>query len=279
MSDSLNDQDLEGCALWIKEDPSHLVSRWSFFRRWLPAVLMAAAVLVLIVVMAVTSAKTSNRLWSSEQKVSDLGDLVNSLKASVQQTEESVKGTQQLQLDVKNNKDHLTSVMESLKQLSVLKSLSRNVASLKCSLQLIINNSSAGQCCPLDWISFGSNCYHFSTEFLSWNKSKDWCQNQDAHLVILNSDQEWDFVTKHSIPGAYWVGLTDGRTGRWEWVNQTPYRMERRRWSPGQPDSWTGHGFGAGDEDCAHLNSKGCLNDLHCNIQLNFICQKRSLHS
>ncbi|KAF7231736.1 asialoglycoprotein receptor 2-like [Nothobranchius furzeri] len=114
--------------------------------------------------------------------------LLNSCFLSVP---ESVKETQQLQLDVKNNKDHLTSVMESLKQLSVLKSLSRNVASLKCSLQLIINNSSSGQCCPLDWISFGSNCYHFSTEFLSWNKSKDWCENQDAHLVILNSDQEW----------------------------------------------------------------------------------------
>lgn len=26
----------------------------------------------------------------------------------------------------------------------------------------------------------------------------------------------------------YWVGLTDGRTGKWEWVNQTPYIMNRR---------------------------------------------------
>uniref|UniRef100_A0A1A7Z146 Asialoglycoprotein receptor 1 n=1 Tax=Iconisemion striatum TaxID=60296 RepID=A0A1A7Z146_9TELE len=279
MSDSLYDQDLEGCALWIKEDPSHLASWWSRFRRWLLPVLMAAAVLVLIVVMAATNVSTSNRLWSSEQRVSDLGDMVDTLKASLQQTEESVKQTQQLQLDVKSNKDHLTSVVDSLKQLSVLNSLSRNVASLKCSVQLIINNSSAGHCCPLDWISFGSNCYRFSTEFLSWNKSKEWCENQDAHLVVLNSDQEWDFVTKHSIPGVYWVGLTDGRTGRWEWVNQTPYRMERRRWSPGQPDSWTGHSLGPGDEDCAQLNQDGRLNDLHCNIDLNFICQKSSLNS
>lgn len=26
----------------------------------------------------------------------------------------------------------------------------------------------------------------------------------------------------------YWVGLTDERTGHWEWVNQTPYVMNRR---------------------------------------------------
>lgn len=26
----------------------------------------------------------------------------------------------------------------------------------------------------------------------------------------------------------HWVGLTDERTGEWEWVNQTPYVMNRR---------------------------------------------------
>ncbi len=37
-----------------------------------------------------------------------------------------------------------------------------------------------------------------------------------------------DFVTGRTIPGLFWVGLSDWRTGRWEWVNQTPYVMERR---------------------------------------------------
>ena len=37
-----------------------------------------------------------------------------------------------------------------------------------------------------------------------------------------------DFVISRSSGTFYWIGLTDGRTGNWEWVNQTPYVMNRR---------------------------------------------------
>lgn len=37
-----------------------------------------------------------------------------------------------------------------------------------------------------------------------------------------------DFVTRFSAGSFYWVGLTDEKSGRWEWVNQTPYVMNRR---------------------------------------------------
>lgn len=36
------------------------------------------------------------------------------------------------------------------------------------------------------------------------------------------------FVIHHTMGTFYWVGLTDERTGHWEWVNQTPYVMNRR---------------------------------------------------
>lgn len=51
-----------------------------------------------------------------------------------------------------------------------------------------------------------------------------------------------------------------------------------RRWRPGQPDSWTGHEFGHGDEDCAHLHNDGRLNDLHCLTRLRFVCQMHRQH-
>uniref|UniRef100_A0A3P9PGL8 C-type lectin domain-containing protein n=1 Tax=Poecilia reticulata TaxID=8081 RepID=A0A3P9PGL8_POERE len=133
---------------------------------------------------------------------------------------------------------------------------------------LCVPGSSTGPCCPPDWTRFGSDCYFFSQQQLNWNQSQSWCERKSAHLVILHSDQEWDFVTKKSVPLLYWVGLTDWRTGRWEWVNQTPYSIERRRWVPGQPDAWTGHGMGPEDEDCAHLHSNGRLNDIHCSTGL-----------
>uniref|UniRef100_A0A4W6CTL4 C-type lectin domain-containing protein n=1 Tax=Lates calcarifer TaxID=8187 RepID=A0A4W6CTL4_LATCA len=192
-------------------------------------------------------------------------------------------------------------------------SLSKNVALLKCSLERIINNSTSTEphhhsiitarlhtpvhlftclsvcvpvclsgsredgCCPLDWKLFGSSCYFFSASTLSWNKSRDWCESHQSHLIILTNDKEWDFVTHQTIPELFWVGLSDGRTGRWEWVNQNPYTIDRRRWVPGQPNSWTGHGLGPGDEDCAHLHRSGRLNDAHCSKPMRYICQKHSL--
>uniref|UniRef100_A0AAX7U3I8 C-type lectin domain-containing protein n=1 Tax=Astatotilapia calliptera TaxID=8154 RepID=A0AAX7U3I8_ASTCA len=140
-----------------------------------------------------------------------------------------------------------------------------------------LSGSTTGGCCPVGWTVFESNCYFFSSDSQSWTGSRDWCETQQAHLVILRNDKEWDFVTRNTIPQLYWIGLSDSRTGRWEWVNQTPYRIERRRWGPGQPDSWTGHGLG-GDEDCAHLHSDGRLNDHHCSARFRFICQKHSLN-
>ncbi|KAF3698358.1 C-type lectin domain family 10 member A C-type lectin superfamily member 14 Macrophage lectin 2 [Channa argus] len=221
--------------------------------------------------------KTLNRLWSVEKSVSNLTE---SLSAAQQLTKDTAKDVYRLKFAVENNKDQLTSVSEALKQISALDTISRTVATLKCSLERLIRNASTIEgCCPLGWDLFGTSCYMFSKTALNWNDARDWCNGHESHLVILNTDEEWDFVTRHSLGTFYWIGLTDERTGKWEWVNQTPYIMNRRRWKPGQPDSWTEHGLGPGDEDCAHLHDDGRLNDLHCTITLRYICQRHSQRS
>uniref|UniRef100_A0A087YEH2 C-type lectin domain-containing protein n=1 Tax=Poecilia formosa TaxID=48698 RepID=A0A087YEH2_POEFO len=232
---------------------------------------------------------------------------MESLNASLQQSYESIKDLHHLQWSIQENKDRLASVSAALQQLAVLDSLSRTVDGLKCSLEQIVSNdtstlsrlwsvekalsnqtewlmsvqrlakgsvSVSDGCCPLGWETFGSSCYLFSRSALSWHEARDWCNGHESHLVILMSDEEWDFVTRLSAGSFYWVGLTDEKSGRWEWVNQTPYVMNRRRWKPGQPDSWTGHGLGPGDEDCAHIHNDGRLNDLHCSTRLRYICQR-----
>ncbi|XP_034424814.1 C-type lectin domain family 10 member A-like isoform X1 [Hippoglossus hippoglossus] len=221
--------------------------------------------------------KTSNRLWSVEKRVSNLSNVIESLSASLQNAQETAKEVQLLHSTVE---DQLTSVSEALKQLSVIDSLSRSLTSIKCSLEQIINNSSHVEgCCPLGWDFFQTSCYLFSKTSMTWHAARDWCNGHESHLVILTTDEEWDFVTSQSRGAFYWIGLTDEREGHWEWVNQTPYVMNRRRWRPGQPDSWTGHNLGPGDEDCAHLHSDGHLNDIHCSSRLRYICQRHSQHS
>ncbi|XP_070711384.1 C-type lectin domain family 10 member A-like isoform X2 [Pempheris klunzingeri] len=254
MTDYHYEKEQDSSALWSKEPRPVSLSGVSRFRRWLLPALTATVILILIIVLGATNIQTSGRLQSVENSLSNLSDIIRSLNASLQ----------------------LAKVSEALKQLAVVDSLSRSIASLKCSLDHIINNSSAADgCCPLGWELFESSCYFFSRESLSWNQSRLWCNHNDAHLVILQSDRVWDFVTRRSAPSLFWVGLSDWR-GRWEWVSGTPYTVERRRWVPGQPDNWGGHGLGPGDEDCAHLHQDGRLNDLHCSTGLHFICQRHS---
>ncbi|XP_056299146.1 asialoglycoprotein receptor 1 [Pseudoliparis swirei] len=259
-------------SFWNKETAPVYVSGVSMFRRWLFPGLTATAILLLIIVLGATGGSRSSWLWSLDQKVSNL---TGSLSATQQLAEGAARDVHRLKFSVESNKDELSSVADALKQLSVLDSLSRTVASLKCTIERTINNGSlSAGCCPLDWEALSSSCYLFSRTSLSWPEARDWCSAHGAHLAMLTTDEEWDFVILHTSGTYYWLGLTDQRTGEWEWVNQTPYVMNRRRWKPGQPDSWTGHGVGPGDEDCAHLLFDGRLNDLHCATKLRFVCQQ-----
>ncbi|XP_060951662.1 C-type lectin domain family 4 member F-like isoform X3 [Limanda limanda] len=215
---------------------------------------------------------TSNRLRSVETRVSNLSNVIESLSASLQNAQETVEKAQLLHSAME---DRLTSVLEALKQLSAIDSLS-SLTSIKCSLEQILNNSTGlDGCCPPDWKLSGLSCYFFSRSPLSWNDSRAWCEDHESHLVILSSDKDWDFVTRHIGSEFFWVGLSDWRTGTWEWVDQTPYPMDSRQWRPGQPDNWDGHGHGDGGEDCAHLHMDGRLNDQHCSKHMWYICQKR----
>ncbi|XP_069033375.1 asialoglycoprotein receptor 1-like isoform X1 [Embiotoca jacksoni] len=264
----------DSSSFWNQEPRPVSLSGVTRFRRWLFPSLTVLVVLVLIIVVAASNTTSWNRLWSVEKTISNLTE---SASSAHQLAKGVAKDVQRLKFAVEGNKDQLTSVSEALKQLSTLDDISKTVATLKCSLERLINNgSSVDGCCSIGWDSFGSSCYFFSRTPLAWNDARDWCNGHEAHLVIMVTDEEWDFVIHHTTGTFYWVGLTDERTGKWEWVNRTPYVMNRRRWLPGQPDAWTRHGLGPGDEDCAHLHHDGRLNDLHCSTRLRYICQKHS---
>uniref|UniRef100_A0A8C2SQ91 C-type lectin domain-containing protein n=1 Tax=Coturnix japonica TaxID=93934 RepID=A0A8C2SQ91_COTJA len=75
--------------------------------------------------------------------------------------------------------------------------------------------------CLAGWKVFEGSCYSFSVEKMNWEDAKEVCEDQGAHLVIVNSDQEQGFL-KNNINGSntYWLGLTDEETeGSWMWIN------------------------------------------------------------
>ncbi|XP_057711680.1 asialoglycoprotein receptor 1 [Corythoichthys intestinalis] len=267
--------DEDSSSFWNKEPSISPRSRVSRLSRRLFPILTVAAILILMIALGASYSKMASRLSSAERGFSNFSQ---SLSGIQQLAADAAKDVERLKFVVSNNKQELQTTSEALKQLATLNTISRTVATLRCSLDRLLNNgstSASATCCPLDWVSFSSSCYHFSRSLKSWHDARDWCNGHESHLAIILTDEEWDFVHDHAAGRFYWVGLTDER-GSWEWVNQTPYVMNRRRWRPGQPDSWTHHGMGPGDEDCAHVHSDGRLNDLHCSSRLPFICQKHA---
>ncbi|KAK7910121.1 hypothetical protein WMY93_014805 [Mugilogobius chulae] len=282
MTTRFHDEPEDDNSTFWKNEPAPLkYSVLSRTPRWLVPALISTFVLVLIIAFGVSNAGLSSRIGLMEETISNLSaSLTNAQKES----KEASKEAQRLKFSVMSNRDQLNSVAESIKELAQLETLTKTVMSLKCAIDEIINNRNnvsgtlGSGCCPLQWDRFESSCYLFSKEALTWHDARDWCHAHQSQLLILVTDKDWDYVNKHAMGTFYWVGLSD-ENGKWEWVNGTPYTIDRRRWRPGQPDNWDGHQMGDGTEDCAHLHSDARLNDLHCSTRLRFICQKHSTQS
>ncbi|XP_077898877.1 C-type lectin domain family 10 member A isoform X1 [Ictidomys tridecemlineatus] len=126
-------------------------------------------------------------------------------------------------------------------------------------------------CCPIDWLEHESSCYWFSQSDKSWPEADQNCQLQNSHLVVVTSLEEQKFIEKHMSSVPSWMGLTD-QNGPWRWVDGTDYERGFKYWSPNQPDDWTGHGLGGG-EDCAHFTHHGRWNDDVCQRLYHWICE------
>ncbi|XP_052023946.1 CD209 antigen-like protein E isoform X2 [Apodemus sylvaticus] len=133
------------------------------------------------------------------------------------------------------------------------------------------NASLAGLCrpCPWDWELFQGSCYLFSRTLGSWETSASSCKDLGAHLVIVNSVAEQQFlkywhIRKNQLT---WIGLTDHRReGSWQWVDDTPLKLSF--WKDGEPNN-------VGDEDCVVM-AEDKWNDSICSANNFWVCEKPS---
>lgn len=165
-----------------------------------------------------------------------------------------------------------------LEEKTIMKEL--NYTELECTKWDSLLEDKVWSCCPKDWKPFGSHCYwvttHTSTDSAaSWNESEKNCFSMGAHLLVIHSKEEQDFITGIlNSHAAYFIGLWDSGHRQWQWVSQTPYNESATFWHKDEPSS--------DDEKCViinrRMNSKWGWNDIRCSEKQQSICQMKKIH-
>lgn len=136
-------------------------------------------------------------------------------------------------------------------------------------MQLGVGVDSLCHPCPWEWTFFHRKCYYVSKSQRNWNDSVAACQEVDAQLVNVESEEEQAFlgvISKNKEPA--WMGLSDlKQEGMWQWVDGSPLSDSfRKYWKKGEPNNDE-------NEDCAEF-SDGGWNDNKCGSKIFWICKK-----
>ncbi|XP_051010525.1 lithostathine-1-alpha [Acomys russatus] len=128
--------------------------------------------------------------------------------------------------------------------------------------------------CPEGANSYGSYCYYFVEDRLTWGEADLFCQNMNSgHLVSLLSQIESNFVASlvkesGTTISNVWIGLHDPNNNRrWHWSSGSLFRF--KSWATGAP-STSNRGF------CVSLTSNTAYKrwkDENCDAQYSFVCK------
>uniref|UniRef100_UPI0040386542 C-type lectin domain family 4 member A-like n=1 Tax=Callospermophilus lateralis TaxID=76772 RepID=UPI0040386542 len=148
---------------------------------------------------------------------------------------------------------------------------------LECVRINLTMEGKVGSCCPKNWKSFSSSCYFISTDAKSWNASQENCSQMEAHLVVINSKEEQDFLPQNmDKTAASFVGISDPEgQGHWQWIDQTPYNKSATFWHPGEPSH--------SEERCVLVNHRPTSaqwgwNDIPCKDHHQSVCEMMKIY-
>ncbi|XP_008046625.1 C-type lectin domain family 4 member C, partial [Carlito syrichta] len=132
-------------------------------------------------------------------------------------------------------------------------------------------------CCPTYWRLFQSSCYFISTTKQSWTESRTNCSVMGANLVVINTEDEQNFIVQNlNTDSAYYMGLSDPAGWRhWQWVDQTSYNESLTFWHVDEPNN--------PEERCVVVNLRQSSkiwgwNDVHCDKPLKSICEMLKIY-
>ena len=122
---------------------------------------------------------------------------------------------------------------------------------------------------------FKGACYKFYLDELDWDDAEKKCNQDDAHLASIFSDEEAAFVRclqdAASVHETWIGGRRNGNN--FIWIDGNAF--EYYNWNTGEPDNL------GGKEDCIMVYSDpgqqwhDRWNDVPCDVKKNFVCKKQ----
>ena len=111
--------------------------------------------------------------------------------------------------------------------------------------------------CGYGWTQFGSHCYKFIKEHLTWNNAKARCEKEGSNLASVHSLEENQFLSGLAVSSHSFVMLGGNdwaKEGTWVWVDGSVW--DYAKWQSG----WV-----AGSaEDCLEMFKDTYWNDVPC---------------
>mmetsp|Transcript_20498 Transcript_20498/g.27021 ORF Transcript_20498/g.27021 Transcript_20498/m.27021 type:complete len:517 (+) Transcript_20498:262-1812(+) len=118
--------------------------------------------------------------------------------------------------------------------------------------------------------TFGGYCYAVSSWTATQSMAQDVCEENDATLASILSQEENAFLTElvdgvGTVSWGAWIGFMDDMTeDNWYWEDGST--VSYTNWASGEPND-------LGIEDCAMIYDDGTWNDQGCNTWLHYICK------
>ncbi|KAM7406934.1 hypothetical protein PAMA_002911 [Pampus argenteus] len=103
--------------------------------------------------------------------------------------------------------------------------LNASLTEMSKKLQRLQSLSAQNKTCPTGWRMFSSTCYFISITSDSWEKGRQDCRDRGGDLVVIDSSEEQEFLSKIANQNT-WIGLSDReKEGTWKWTDGTPLTL------------------------------------------------------
>ncbi|KAJ7376151.1 Asialoglycoprotein receptor 1 [Desmophyllum pertusum] len=116
----------------------------------------------------------------------------------------------------------------------------------------------------------------------SWPRANKSCKYNNKHLVVLETEREWDFINKEiqnrktykAASDEWFIGLYRNlATGNWTWINGKPLTIDK--WQQDKPADRDFYSLIAKDWPLGH---KGSFNSIKGNIHKEWICEEETVN-